>query len=243
MCKQTYRCRCTWSFFPLYAWKEEECRTYAANLQTRTRKRTERGLRTGTRRLCLAATSSPQLDVECSEAKTLCLLGSVLRGKHSRVRRRLVAISLHLHAASDTRNCLLAGQVRDVHKGIIERRINVRHAKHLFAFASLRAAVRLYDGRSPPPSHTHTHERTTTRVSTQCTKRVQTAIVHMTRPLTLSSTLHNVHSFTTRTQYTYDGRTLISSTGGAAAIVILPPPPLTVSRSNRSPHQLKTLEP
>jgi hypothetical protein len=50
--------------------------------------------------LCPVSAGCPQLDVESGDAKRLDLLGDVLGGQHSGVRRRLIAVGLHLHATS-----------------------------------------------------------------------------------------------------------------------------------------------
>ena len=45
------------------------------------------------------AAGGSQLDVQRSDAEHLAALGDVLRGEHGGVGRRLVTVSLHLHAA------------------------------------------------------------------------------------------------------------------------------------------------
>ena len=66
----------------------------------------------------------------------LALLRDVLRRKHGSVGRGLVAVGLHLHAASDARDGLTARQIRDVHKGVVEAGVDVRHAKDMLALAN-----------------------------------------------------------------------------------------------------------
>lgn len=73
-------------------------RTDAANLHAGARKGAEGGLATRAGGLALVATSAADLDVQRSDADLLAALSDVLRGKHRRVGRGLVTISLDLHA-------------------------------------------------------------------------------------------------------------------------------------------------
>ena len=54
------------------------------------------------------------------DADFLAASSAVLSGKHSGVRRRLVAVGLHLHTTRHTDDGFLASQISDVHKGIVE---------------------------------------------------------------------------------------------------------------------------
>ena len=76
------------------------------------------------------------------------LYGSVLGGKHSSVRGGLVAVSLHFHAASDTDQGLLAGEIGDVHEGVVERGENVSDAKHQLSLAGLGSENHVFCGGS-----------------------------------------------------------------------------------------------
>jgi len=86
------------------------------------------------------------LDVQAANAKVLALNHNVLRGKHSSVRRRLVAIRLHLHATSDLHQRLTARGVSDVHERVVERRVDVADAHHDLALLDLQAKADLSRG-------------------------------------------------------------------------------------------------
>jgi len=57
--------------------------------------------------------------------------GNVLRGKHRRVGRGLIAVSLDLHAARDAHEGLAARHISHVHERVVERREDARDAEHL----------------------------------------------------------------------------------------------------------------
>lgn len=54
--------------------------------------------------------SGPELDVQSSDAKLLAPLGNILGSQHSSVWRRLISVSLHLHATSHTADCFPVDQ-------------------------------------------------------------------------------------------------------------------------------------
>jgi hypothetical protein len=82
-----------------------------------------------TRGLGASATRSSDLDVNGRDANLLAASGNVLSCQHGGVGRRLVAIGLDLHAASDANDGFLARQIRNVDKGVVERSENVGDAK------------------------------------------------------------------------------------------------------------------
>ena len=90
--------------------------------------------------------------METANAKVLALLGNVLGGKHSSVRRCLVAIGLDLHAAGDLADGLTARGISDVHEGVVEGRVDVAdghdHLTLLGGQAKLQAGHLLGGGRS-----------------------------------------------------------------------------------------------
>lgn len=102
----------------------------AANLHATARQRTQRCLCTRTGRLGLGATSRADLDVQRRDAELLASLSAVLRGKHCSVRRRLVAVGLHLLAAGHANERFAARQISDVHKRVVERGVDARNAKN-----------------------------------------------------------------------------------------------------------------
>lgn len=55
------------------------------------------------------------------DADLLAADGAVLSGQHGSVGRRLVTVSLDLHATSDTDNGFLAGHISDMDEGVVER--------------------------------------------------------------------------------------------------------------------------
>merc|ERR1712226_621392 len=81
----------------------------ATNLHSRSRESAQRRL--GARAWCLGAvaTGCTQLDVQCSDTNVLTPNSNILGGKHSRVRRRLVTVSLHLHSTCHSDKCFTAG--------------------------------------------------------------------------------------------------------------------------------------
>lgn len=92
----------------------------AADLDARASQGTEGRLGTGTRGLGAVATGGAKLDVQGVNTQLLAADGDVLSGKHSSVGRRLITISLHLHATSHADQSFLTGKISDVHEGIVE---------------------------------------------------------------------------------------------------------------------------
>lgn len=74
----------------------------AANLHAGTSQGTEGRLGTGARGLGAVATSGTDLDVQGGDAQLLAARSDVLGSQHGGVRRRLVTVSLDLHATGDT---------------------------------------------------------------------------------------------------------------------------------------------
>merc|ERR1719281_209542 len=73
----------------------------AADLHTRTGKRTQRGLGSGSRALGPGTTGGAELDVQRRDTELLAASGHVLRRQHRRVGAALVTVSLHLHSSGD----------------------------------------------------------------------------------------------------------------------------------------------
>jgi hypothetical protein len=114
-------------------------RTNAADLEASTRERAESRLRARAGRLGPVATGRAHLDVQRGDAQLLALLRHILGGKHGSVRRRLIAVSLHLHATRHLDDRLLAGAIRHVHERVVERRVDVRSRKDVLALLGLHA--------------------------------------------------------------------------------------------------------
>ena len=85
--------------------------------------------------------SSTEFDVESVDADLAAAGSNVLSGQHGGVGRRLVTVCLDLHAAGDARDRLLARQIGDVHKSVVERRKNVRNAEVALAIGKLGAEL------------------------------------------------------------------------------------------------------
>merc|ERR1712188_122501 len=79
------------------------------DLHASTSKSAQSGDAARTRGFGTVATGGTDLDVKRSHTKLLAAGSDVLSGKHRSVRRRLVPVSLHLHAAGDTDKSLLTG--------------------------------------------------------------------------------------------------------------------------------------
>merc|ERR1719270_1234298 len=90
----------------------------ATDLHASTGKSTKSRLGAGSGGLGTVTTSGSQLDVQGSDSKSLDLLSNILCGQHSSVGRRLITISLHLHATSHPADGLPAGEVGDVNEGV-----------------------------------------------------------------------------------------------------------------------------
>ena len=101
-----------------------------SNLQPSPGQRPERTLGSRSGGLGPGSSSGPQLDVQRVDTQLLDPGGNVLSGKHRSVRRGLITVSLDLHSSRHTAEGFLSGQIRDVDKGIVERREDVRHAPH-----------------------------------------------------------------------------------------------------------------
>ena len=98
------------------------------DLDPRARERPQRRLRAGPGRLGLVAARRAQLDVQRGDAELLDARGDVLGREHGRVGARLVAVGLDLHAARHAAERLLAREVGDVDKGVVEGREDVGDA-------------------------------------------------------------------------------------------------------------------
>ena len=97
----------------------------AADLDAGTREGAEGRLRARAGGLRAVAAGGTHFDVEAADAQLLALDRDVLRGQHGSVRRRLIAVSLDLHAAGHLRDGLTPRGVGDVHEGVVERRVDV----------------------------------------------------------------------------------------------------------------------
>ena len=105
----------------------------AADLEAGAGEGAQRGLGAGARGLGAGAAGGAQLDVQRVHAQLLAADGDVLGGKHSRVGGGLVAIGLDLHATGHADQGLLAGQIGDVHEGVVEGGEDVGNAKDQLA--------------------------------------------------------------------------------------------------------------
>lgn len=85
---------------------EQRGLTNAANAHAGAGKGAEGRLGAGARGLGADTTGGAELDVEGVDAELLAALSNVLRGKHGRVGRGLVTVSLDLHATGDTDDSL-----------------------------------------------------------------------------------------------------------------------------------------
>ena len=80
------------------------------------------------------------------DADLLAPVGNVLRRQHGRVRRRLVAVGLDLHAASHASDGLPARDVSHVHKGVVKGGEDVGDGKDLLALSDDRAKTNRTSG-------------------------------------------------------------------------------------------------
>ena len=113
----------------------------SANAHASTGESTEGALSTGAGGLGASTASSTELDVEGVDADLTATGCDVLGGQHGGVGRRLVTVSLDLHAAGDARDRLLARQIGDVHERVVERRENVRNTEVALAIGKLGAEL------------------------------------------------------------------------------------------------------
>merc|ERR1719247_410848 len=116
----------------------------AAGLDAGTRDRAESRLRTWSRALRLRAADSTELDVNAADVQLLEARRNILRRQHRCVRRRLVTISLHLHAAGDANKSLAAGKVRNVDERVVERREDVADANSNLPLTKRRTQLDLF---------------------------------------------------------------------------------------------------
>jgi len=111
----------------------------AANAHARAGKRTESALSTGAGGLCTSSTSGTELDVEGGDANLTAARSDVLGSQHGRVGRGLVTVCLDLHTTSDTRDGLLARQIRDMDEGVVERGVDVGNPEDQLSLRNLGA--------------------------------------------------------------------------------------------------------
>merc|ERR1719502_104003 len=90
----------------------------AADLDASTGERTKSSLATRAGGLGALATGATDLDVQSTNAELLAASSDILGGKHRRIGGRLVTVSLHLHATSDT------------HQGVVVRGVDAGNAEH-----------------------------------------------------------------------------------------------------------------
>jgi len=111
----------------------------AADLHAGTGEGAERSLGTRAGGLGLDTSGGTDLDVEGSDAELLEADSHILRGKHSSVGRRLVTIGLHLHAAGDAHQGLTAGQIGNVHEGVVEGGEDASDGENILTILLLRS--------------------------------------------------------------------------------------------------------
>ena len=104
-----------------------------SNLHAVPRQRPEGGLGARSRAAALVAPRPSDLHVERRHAELLAPDGDVLGGEHGRVRRRLVAVGLDLHAPGDAHERLASREVGDVDEGVVEGGEEVRDGEDLLA--------------------------------------------------------------------------------------------------------------
>src|SRR5438874_10792371 len=97
----------------------------AADAHAGARERADGGLRAGAGRLALVAARSADLHVQRVDALLARRVGEALGGLHGRVRAALVLRRADDHAARALRDRLGAGEVRDGHEDVVERRVDV----------------------------------------------------------------------------------------------------------------------
>ena len=108
-------------------------RTNTTNLHASASKSAEGRLSTRAGRLCAVAAGSTELDVQGGDAELLAASSDILSSQHSSVGRRLIAISLDLHATGDTDEGLAAREIGNVDEGVVERGKDVSNTKDLLA--------------------------------------------------------------------------------------------------------------
>merc|ERR1711924_47403 len=74
--------------------------------------------------------AAADLDVRGANAELLAAHSNILGSKHRSIWGRLVTISLHLHASSDTDHGLTSSEIGDVHEGVVVRGVDVGHAEN-----------------------------------------------------------------------------------------------------------------
>merc|ERR1711936_885267 len=87
------------------------------------------------------ATSRSDLDVESGDAELLASSSDILSGLHSSVWRGLVSIGFDLHTTRNSGDGLLAGEIGDVHKGIVIRSVEVANTENVLAVSDLWAEL------------------------------------------------------------------------------------------------------
>merc|ERR1719454_346727 len=116
----------------------------AANLDAGTRDCAERRLRTRSRALRLRATNSAELDVNATDVQLLEARRDILRRQHRSIRRRLVTVGLHLHAAGDAHKSLATGKIGHVDERVVERREDVADANSDLPLTERRTQLDLF---------------------------------------------------------------------------------------------------
>ena len=111
-----------------------------SDLHAGTSKTTEGRLGARSGGLGLVASSSTELDVEGSDAELLAASSDVLGGKHRRVGRGLVTVSLDLHSSGNADQGLAAGKVSHVDEGVVEARVDVSDSEDVLALLDVLGA-------------------------------------------------------------------------------------------------------
>nr|ACR34455.1 unknown [Zea mays] len=106
----------------------------ASNFHPRTSKSPESRLSTRSRGLGLVASSCTKLNVQRGDTELLATLCNILSSKHSSIRRRLITISLNLHATSDPNQSFPPRQISDMNEGVIEGCKDVSNTKDKLSF-------------------------------------------------------------------------------------------------------------
>lgn len=93
-------------------------------------------------RLGSSTSSCTDLDVQCGDTNLAATNGDVLSCEHGGVGRGLVAVCFDLHPAGDSGYRLLAREICDVDKSVVEARKYMGDAKDEFSFFDLRSKRR-----------------------------------------------------------------------------------------------------
>ena len=100
----------------------------SSNPHSSTSQSPECALCSRSRGLCSSSTGRSELDMESGDTNLLASCSDILSCQHCCVGGRLVPVGLDLHSSSDSRDCLLAREIRYVNEGVVERGKDVSDA-------------------------------------------------------------------------------------------------------------------